>query len=474
MDIVSAAVVNARVKRPSSAGGHTSAFRAAAPIGEDNQAAVNEPMPLRPLIRRLTPVLLMLAALPVVGATSAVARAHPSISRHGRAATCRHKPAARRHVCRSAKPKHLTHKRSGTTPPHRARTGAPRTNPAPPTKRVQPTQPPRPAKPAAPVTTTKSGAQAPTTSTSGAPTQDPQATPFAPTSVWNQALASNAPLDHNSQTYVSDLLQQVTQDGTWMNTYAYSSPIFTVPATQPTVTVALDSASSASATALAGTWLTVPLPASAKPASGGDAHMIIWQPSTDRLWEFWEMHQAADGWHAAWGGTINNVSSDPGYYTGWTGWGAAATGLPLLGGLIRPSELAAGHIDHALSIGIPAAQAATFAWPAQRTDGYVWSSSAIPEGQRFRLDPTLDLKSIPMAPIVRMIAVAAQKYGIIVRDQAGAVTFYGEEVDAEGQADPYYGPSGYFQGQYISNLLKSFPWSHLEAMNDTLSCCWHS
>jgi hypothetical protein len=78
-----------------------------------------------------------------------------------------------------------------------------------------------------------------------------------------------------------------------------------------------------------------------------------------------------------------------------------------------------------------------------------------------------------MSRLVRMIAVAAQRYGIIVRDQAGAVTFYGEDTDAEGRPNPYYGPGGYFQGQYVSALLQAFPWSHLQAMRDTLACCWH-
>jgi hypothetical protein len=324
---------------------------------------------------------------------------------------------------------------------------------------------------ATPTTPTTPAPTTPTTTTPTPqpPTVDPQATPFAPTSVWNQALSTDAPLDPNSQTYVSDLLAQLASDGTGINTYQYSTPVFTVPANQPTVTVTLDSSGNPSAAALQSSWDAVPVPSNAQAASGGDEQMVIWQPSTDQMWEFWEMQQEADGWHAQWGGTIDNVSSNPGYYTDWSGWGATATSLPLLGGLIRPSELAAGQIDHALAIGIPAAQAATFAWPAQRTDGSVSSSTAIPEGQRFRLDPSLDLSTIPMAPIVRMIAVAAQKYGIIVRDQAGDVTFYGEDSDAEGLPDPYDGAGGWFEGQYISNLLASFPWSHLEALQDTLS-----
>jgi hypothetical protein len=303
---------------------------------------------------------------------------------------------------------------------------------------------------------------------------DPEATPFGKNSVWNQPLSPSAAIDPDSSAYVSDLLSQVASDGVWMNTYQYSTAVYTVPATQRTVTVWLDPSSNVTARALQQSWQAVPIPPQAVPAPGTDAHMVIYQPSRNRMWEFWHMRRVGNTWHAAWGGTMNGVSGNPGYFTTPSQWGATATSLPLLGGLIRPSELAAGHIDHALAIAIPAARAAYFAWPAQRTDGYVWSSTAIPEGQRFRLDPSLDLSAIPMSPLVRMIAVAAQKYGLIVRDQGGAVAFYGEDVTAEGKKDPWYGANGWFEGQYVNNLLKAFPWSHLEALKDNLSCCWHN
>jgi hypothetical protein len=292
--------------------------------------------------------------------------------------------------------------------------------------------------------------------------------------VWNQALPSDVPLNAQSTTYVSNLLSQISSAGLWMNTYQYSTPMFTVPPGQPTVTVKLDTASSPQATLLRQSWLQVPIPPNAKAAAGTDEHMVVYQPSTDTMWEFWKMTLQSDGWHAQWGGTMNNVSTNPGYFTspGPSNWGATASSLPLLGGLIRPSELAAGHIDHAIALAIPNTRAQYFAWPAQRTDGNVNSTAAIPEGQRFRLDPNLDLSTIPMSPLVRMIAVAAQKYGMIVRDKSGNVTVYGEDTTAEGLPNPYFGATGWFQGQYVNNLLAAFPWAHLEAVQDTMSCCW--
>jgi hypothetical protein len=307
-------------------------------------------------------------------------------------------------------------------------------------------------------------------------TSDPTATPFAPWSVWNLPLRADAQLDPQSTTYVAELLDQIHEYNLWINTGQYSTPVYTVPANQPTATVTLDpnnaNINNPGAPSLVRTWRSVPIPANAQPSADSQGDMVVYQPSTNHMWEFWKMNRQADGWHAAWGGTIAAISMNPGDYPAHRYWGANGSGLPLLGGLIRPSELAAGQIDHAISLAIPHALARYMAWPALQTDGNTSSMTEIPEGQRFRLDPTLDLNTIPMAPIVRMMAVAAQKYGIIVTGQAGTVTFYAEDTDAEGLPNPYYGPDGYFENQYVNNLLAAFPWSHLEALKDTLGCCW--
>ncbi len=87
------------------------------------------------------------------------------------------------------------------------------------------------------------------------------------------------------------------------------------------------------------------------------------------MWEFWKAAKRADGWHAAWGGTMTNVSTNPGFFTNPSNWGSTATSLPMLGGLIRLDELAAGRIDHVLAMAIPESLKGTFSWPAQRSDG---------------------------------------------------------------------------------------------------------
>jgi hypothetical protein len=321
-------------------------------------------------------------------------------------------------------------------------------NPAP----TEPVEPPAQAPPAAtPPPTTPSDPPPP------APASLPRA--FAPNSFWNEPLAPDAPLDPMSEAYTAELQRQLDEWMPWINTTAHSVPVYTVPADQPTVRVQLDN----SHAALQAAWERVPIPPDAKPAAGSDAWMVVWQPATDTMWEFWRAEKRADGWHAVFGGRMRDVSSNPGHYTDPPGWGASATSIPILGGLIRIDELRAGRIDHALALAIPQPKAGAWSWPAQRTDGRNTSPNAIPAGTRFRIDPAVDLSKLPMSPVVRQMAVAAQRYGIVVRDTAGSVAFYAEDPTPTG-TNPYSGPTGFFRGQYPSKLLAQFPWEHLQAL----------
>ena len=133
-----------------------------------------------------------------------------------------------------------------------------------------------------------------------------------------------------------------------MNTTSYSVPVYVVPDSEPVQHVTLDTWGPD----LQQAFDAVPIPAGAKAAAGSDEHMVVWQPSTNTMWEFWQMHQESDGWHAEWGGEMDDVSTDPGYFTHTgqtTNWGATATGLPLLGGLVTEADLQRGYINHALA-----------------------------------------------------------------------------------------------------------------------------
>jgi hypothetical protein len=288
------------------------------------------------------------------------------------------------------------------------------------------------------------------------PQAKPVKPPFAASAFWNRPLPANAPTDPRSPVYVAELERMRTRWATWINTDQYSVPVYKVPPRQPTLRVTLDGPDRA----LQAAWKHVPMPATARPAAGTDGHLVVWQPARDRMWEFWRATKQPDGWHASFGGRIDRMSLSPGYYTQPPSWGATATSLPLLGGLIRIDELRAGRIDHALALALPRARADVFSLPAQRTDGTDPRPGAIPEGTRFRIDPALDLDAIEMDPVTREMAEAAQRYGIVVRDTASSIAFYAEDPTPTG-SNPY---PGFFGGRPPSELLAEFPWQHLRAL----------
>jgi hypothetical protein len=296
------------------------------------------------------------------------------------------------------------------------------------------------------------------------------ARPFSSSSFWNQPLNPRAQLDPKSALYVSDLQRQVVVWGAWINTDEHSVPVYTVGPGQKTTRVTLLKwARDEQSKALAEAWEDVPLPDDAQPASGVDRTLVVHQPSSDTLWEFHRLEKVGDRWAAEWGGKITGVSGHPGHYTAPTErWGATATSLSALGGLIRIDELKSGTIDHALAIALPVTRARVFSWPAQRTDGQLPLNLAIPQGTRFRLPADLDLSEYEMTPIVRQIALAAQRYGLVVRDTSQSVAFYAEDPTPTG-SDPYYGEAGFFGGSMPSSLLSQFPWRRLQALKTYLS-----
>ncbi len=283
-------------------------------------------------------------------------------------------------------------------------------------------------------------------------------------------MAPNAPLAPKSAQFVSALESEIaaetqTERGPWINTTSYSVPVYTVPANQPTVEVRL----AKHEPALQSAWAAVPLPPNAQPATGTDAILVVWQPSTDRLWEFWRLVHGASGWQASWGGAMRHVSSNPGVYGpgAWPGakpgWGVSASSLSIVGGLISLEDLERGEIDHALAIALPNRRAGVYASPARRSDGRSRDPLSLPAGAQLRLEPGLDLAALHLPRLTLMIAEAAQRYGIFVTDGSTIVSFYAQDPISTG-TEPYAGPTGYFEGKPPSQLLASFPWSHLQVL----------
>lgn len=290
---------------------------------------------------------------------------------------------------------------------------------------------------------------------------------FAPSSFWYQAIPQNAPLNANSANFTAEFQRQVkAYYGTVsINTTAYASPIYVVgPDVKPVQVTEWDCQNKHfKDPKLAAQWHAVSIPDYAAPADGTDMEMCIYQPSTDSMWEFWETRKVDGQWQACWGGGMQNVSKNSGIWG--NPYGTTATGLPFIGGQITPDELRHGVIEHVMGIAlVDAENSSVVSWPATRSDGYnpKKEPNRIPEGLRFRLDPSVDVGALNLSPVGKIIARAAQKYGFVVWDKAGAITLRADNPKSftqRGEKDPY---PKLFDGKPEWSILQGFPWEKLQ------------
>jgi len=296
---------------------------------------------------------------------------------------------------------------------------------------------------------------------------------FSKNSAWNAPLPDEAPLNPKSAELVSALVTQVKKYGPWINYVQYSVPVYTVPNTQPRHKVNLINPSEVKCVnELREVFEDVPIPDGAEPAAGTDKHLVVWQPSTDTMWEFWAMdkNNSTGEWECRWGGKMFNVTSNPGYYLApCTSWGGTATSLPLVGGLAMIDELKAGVIEHALPLAVQDTLKGVIIPPAERTDGFTDAPDALPEGTRFRLPANLNISSLNLHPFAQILALAMQKYGGLIRDTAGAIVLTYCEPPPKDQPDPYAGPNGFFRGSSPDKILSNFPWDKMQVVDQS----WH-
>jgi hypothetical protein len=311
-----------------------------------------------------------------------------------------------------------------------------------------------------------------------------QSTFFNPASFWYQDV-SKAPLAGNSAALVADAVRQTRQyyggpsrTNVTINTTSYTPPVYRtashytkvsgIPervlrnphprtkvhiahATTPLVNVGFNDCQNKGYfdAGLKDQFTGVPIPPGAAPAAGSDSEMVVYSSTMDTLWEFWEMTKdSAGNWSACWGGRIQNASKSTGIFSG--GYGATATGLSFLGGLVTLAEYQAGAINHCLGIAF-VENAAGQCFPAQRNDGG-YGSSPIMEGQRFRFDPTINMDSLGLGKLATMVAKAGQKYGFVAWDKAGAVTLRAENSTTWEKTDPNAWD------------LSGLPWAKLQAL----------
>lgn len=149
--------------------------------------------------------------------------------------------------------------------------------------------------------------------------------------------------------------------------------------------------------------------------STGDRHVIVLDKAACMAYELFDATRHANGSWTAGSGAIFNLRADRLRPLGWTS--ADAAGLPIIAGLVRYDEVAAGRIDHAIRMTVPRTDR-SFLWPARHYAAPGRNLALPPMGLRFRLKKSVDISKMPRQ--ARVVAQALKTYGAIVADNGSA------------------------------------------------------
>ena len=186
----------------------------------------------------------------------------------------------------------------------------------------------------------------------------------------------------------------------------------------------------------------VPIPANVYPAAGSDAHLSILDTDPNSatyncVFDF--LHAGTVGGS----GTALDYSDPRGEYvqrlrifeeSGFVrGASTRGSSNSNLGGILTSQELAAGRIDHAIALYVPAAQAdyGRPHGPSFTSDG-TSQTSLLPESARIRVDPAWNPSGLPAWK--QTLVRALQTYGGHIIDQGG------RDIPAIDNTHSGYGP----------------------------------
>ncbi len=153
-----------------------------------------------------------------------------------------------------------------------------------------------------------------------------------------------------------------------------------------------------------------------KPSKGrGDAHVLLVQEDTCRLYELYASKRASDGSWSGGSGAVFDLNSNALRDDTWTS--ADAAGLPILPGLARYDEVAGGLIAHALRFTASITQKA-YVWPARHYASSNTDPNVPPMGIRVRLKSSVDISGFSAAN--QVILTALKTYGMMLADNGSS------------------------------------------------------
>ena len=248
--------------------------------------------------------------------------------------------------------------------------------------------------------------------------------PYSASSPWNTPISPSPVYDPDSALYVARLGDTLTSDPS-----QFTYPVYEVTSDTPLQLLRLSGWFSnvsgggrlmQNDQAVA---IEVPIPPDAASAAGDDAQVIIVNVDTGEEWGAFRFGRSESGDYTAENAYHYNLDWDavPPVSTGGGVFVSRGSGLPYLAGLVRPCELAARRIDHALAFAYDS-PASDYVYPATKSDGAGEAGADLPEGARLQLDPDLtdeELGDLGCTGPCLTVAHALQEYGMFVIDNSG-------------------------------------------------------
>jgi outer membrane biosynthesis protein TonB len=278
---------------------------------------------------------------------------------------------------------------------------------------------------------------------------------YATSAFINQPVASSPALASNSAAMVSAAVTSASSSANFSDNADWGVPITTADAQSSSYAIGCQYYYCDHS------FADMHIPTSAQPNTGSDGHLVVLQPDGSEL-DLWGAQHTSTGWTSAsrWvesaSGPANNCATQT------TCGGADVANFALAAGLVRPEEIAQGHIDHALAITTPNTRQGYIACPATNSDGKHTDPNALPIGAHIQLNPSINVATLNIPSWQKVIATALQKYGAYVTDTGGSLAVQaesnlGRSYNAWAKAGvPDTGPS-----------LASLPWSSTRILNMT-------
>jgi hypothetical protein len=232
--------------------------------------------------------------------------------------------------------------------------------------------------------------------------------------IWNTPVVT-LPVAANSSTYINTIGATASMHADFGSGLYADGPIgipfITVPGTQTKYPATFLYASESDPGPYA---IPLDAPIEGGSQSTGDRHTTAVDIDNCILYELGNAYSQTSSWQAG-AGAIFSLLSNALRPDTWTSTDAA--GLPILPGLVRYDEIAAGEIRHAIRFTVPQTQRA-YVWPARHYASSLTDPKYPPMGLRVRLQASFDISGFSAAN--QVILRALKKYGMMLADNGSA------------------------------------------------------